>query len=155
MTATAELYDPKARKFETTGNMLVALYKQTAGLLPDGRVLIAGGSDEHDWNGTLNSAEIYDPRCGKFTATAALNDSRFKLPDEAAQVGSGDLLIAGGSREVEIFDPHTAKFQVASGQLTDKWHYMSETRLKDGTVLLAGGYPNSDRATAETWIFKP
>jgi hypothetical protein len=155
VNASAEIYDPKTKQFVLTGNMLVARYKHTAGLLPDGRVLVAGGSDERDWNGALSSAEVYDPRNGKFTTAASLNDSRFKLPDEAAQVGSGDLLIAGGSKEVEIFDPHTGKFRVASGQLTDTWHYMTETRLNDGTVLLAGGYPNNDRATAEAWIYKP
>jgi len=32
---------------------------------------------------------------------------------------------------------------------------MTETRLKDGSVLLAGGYANNDRATAQTWIYKP
>jgi len=56
-------------------------------------VLIAGGSDERDWRGTMTSAEIYGPRTGKFTATFPLNDSRFKLPDEAVQLDSGRLLV--------------------------------------------------------------
>jgi hypothetical protein len=36
----------------------------------------------------------------------------------------------------------------------DLRHFMSETKLKDGSVLLAGGYPNSDLATAEIWMFR-
>lgn len=155
VTATVELYDPKTRQFVPTGSMLIARYKQTAGLLPDGRVLIAGGSDERDWHGTLSSAEIYDPRTGRFTATASLNDSRFKLPDEAATVASGELLIAGGSKRVEIYDPRSCKFVLASGQISNDWHFMSETRLQDGRILLAGGYPDDDHATAETSIYKP
>jgi len=155
VTATAELYDPKTKQFIQTGSLLTARYKHTAGLLPDGRVLIAGGSDERDWSGSLNSAEIYDPRTGKFTATSPLNDSRFKLPDEAVQLTSGQLLIAGGSKQVEIYNPTTGKFLLASGQLSDRWHFMTETRLKDGRVLLTGGYPNNDRATNEAWIYKP
>ena len=51
-----------AKKFVATGNLNVARYKHTAALLPDGRVLVAGGSDARDWHGTTNSAEIYDPR---------------------------------------------------------------------------------------------
>src|SRR5581483_1854231 len=125
------------------------------GLLPDGRVLIAGGSDELDWHGAMNSSEIYDPRTGKFTATAPLNDSRFKLPDEAVQLTSGRLLVAGGSKTVEVYDPATQRFLVVTGQLDDTWHFMSETRLKDGSVLLAGGYPNNDGATRHTWIYRP
>ena len=27
--------------------------------------------------------------------------------------------------------------------------------VKDGRVLLTGGYPNNDRATAEAWIYRP
>jgi len=155
LIARAELYDPKTGTFSETGSLNTPRYKHTAGLLPDGRVLIAGGSDQHDWTGTMNSAEIYDPHTGKFTTTSPLNDSRFKLPDEAVHLPSGRLLIAGGSKQAEVFDPVTGKFISVAGQMSDKWHYMSETRLKDGSVLLAGGYPNSDQTTNQTWIYRP
>lgn len=155
VSSSAELYDPKTRSFTETGSLSTARSKHTAGLLPGGRVLIAGGSDERGWNGNLNSAEIYDPHSGKFTPTAPLNDSRFKLPDEAVRLASGRLVIAGGSREVEVFDPATAKFLVAEGQLDQPWHFMSETKLGDGSVLLAGGYPNGDQTTAQAWIYRP
>ena len=155
VTATAELYDPKTKQLLPTGSLHVARYKHTAGLLSDGRVLIAGGSDERDWHGTLNSAEVYDRRTGQFTAAANLHESRFKLPGTAVQVGSGDILIAGGSKQVEIYDPRAGKFLLASGELSGDWHFMTETQLQDGRVLLAGGYPDNDHATAETWIYRP
>jgi WD40 repeat protein len=155
VSASAEIYDPKTGSFAETGGLHTARCKHTAGLLPDGKVLIAGGSDSRGWNGNLNSAEIYDPKTGKFTAASSLNDSRFKLPDEAVRLLSGKLLVAGGSKEVEVYDPATGKFTVAQGQISDAWHFMTETRLKDGRVLLAGGYPNNDQATAEAWLYKP
>jgi hypothetical protein len=155
VTASVELYDPKSGTFSETGSLRSARCKHTAGLLPDGRALVAGGSADRDWDANLSSAEIYDPRTGKFTATADLNDSRFKLPDEAVQLPSGKLLVAGGSNEAEVFDPTSGKFVVVPGRMNDKWHYMSETRLRDGSVLLAGGYPNRDQATAQTWIYRP
>jgi len=155
LIAAAELYDPKTGTFSQTGNLITARHKHTAGLLPDGRVLIAGGSDERDWHGTMSSAEIYDPRTGKFTATSPLNDSRFKLPNESVLLASGKLLVAGGSREVEIFDPASGKFLLAAGQMNDERHFMTETKLRDGSVLLAGGYPNNDQATPQTWIYRP
>ncbi len=151
----AELYDPRGGTFTETGNLLGARSKHTAGMLPDGRVLIAGGSDERGWSGNLSSAEIYDPRIGKFMSASAMNDPRFKLPDEAVQLASGRLLIAGGSKQAEVFDPSTGRFALVSGQMNDSWHYLSETMLRDGSVLLAGGYPNSDQATAQTWLFRP
>jgi hypothetical protein len=155
VAATAEIYDPKTKQFMETGSLINARYKHTSGLLSDGRVLIAGGSDDHDWGGTLSSAEIYDPPTGRFKAISPMNDRRFKLPDEAVQLASGQLLIAGGSKKVEIYSPESGKFLLASGELSNGWHFMTETRLKDGTVLLAGGYPDNDRATNETWIFHP
>jgi hypothetical protein len=155
VSASAEIYDPKTGAFAETKRMLTARYKHTAGLLPDGRVLIAGGSDDRDWHGTLSSAEIYDPQRGTFTATAPLHDARFKLPDEAVQLRTGLLLVAGGNRHAEMFDGRDGKFAIVPGDMGDARHYMSETLLSDGRVLLAGGYASSPDATAQTWIYRP
>lgn len=155
VNAIAEIYDPTAERFTETGSMITARYKHTAGHLPDGRVLIAGGSDERDWNGNLNSAEIFDPRTGKFIPASPLHESRFKLPEEAVRLSTGALLVAGGSKELEIFDPASGKFLVAAGQMSDSRHFTTETLLKDGSVLLAGGYPNNDQATALSWLYHP
>ena len=155
VSSSAEMYDPKSAKFTETGSLSGARCKHTAGLLPDGRVLIAGGSDSRGWTGNLGSAEIYDPHTGKFTAASPMNDSRFKLPDEAVQLQDGGLLIAGGSREMEVFDPMSGKFLVVPGQMNENWHYLTETKLRDGSVLLAGGYANNDQATAQAWIYRP
>jgi hypothetical protein len=155
VNAAAELYDPKTKQFVETGSLQQARYKHTAGLLPDGKVLIAGGSDERDWNGSMKSAEIYDPKTGKFSAASPMNDSRFKLPDEAVQLVAGRLLIAGGSSQAEIYDPTSERFVIPQGEIGEPWHFMTETRLPDGRVLLAGGYANDPEATAQTWIYRP
>jgi len=70
-------------------------------------------------------------------------------------LSSGRLLIAGGSREAEVYDQASGKFLVVPGQMNDKWHFMSETKLRDGSVLLAGGYPNGDQTTAQAWLYRP
>ena len=155
VTAAAEIYDPHTKQFVPTGSLNFARYKHTAALLPDGRVLVAGGSDARDWNGTTNSAEVYDPHTQNFTVTSSLTEARFKLPDEAAVLSSGLILVAGGGRHAELYDGKTGKFSVAGGELNDAWHYMSETRLRDGRVLLAGGYANNDQASAQTWMYVP
>jgi len=155
VNASAEIYDPKDGTFRETGSMTAARYKHTAGLLPDGRVLLAGGADERDWHGTLSSAEIYDPQRGTFTATSPLHDPRFKLPGAAAQLRSGDLLVAGGNRQAEVYGGRTGKFVVVTGDMGDARHFMTETLLSDGRVLLAGGYAYTPEATAQTWIYRP
>jgi hypothetical protein len=54
-----------------------------------------------------------------------------------------------------VYDPARHKFFIAAGQIDAARHFMTATKLKDGSVLLAGGYPDNDRATNETWIYHP
>ena len=55
--ASAELYDPAAGTFSRTGDMTTGRFLQTATLLPDGTVLIAGGRGPSAE--VLASAELY------------------------------------------------------------------------------------------------
>ncbi len=58
----AELWDPKTKKWETLSAMQVPrLYHSTALLLPDGRVLSAGGGQAAVTVSFQNNAEIYSP----------------------------------------------------------------------------------------------
>jgi hypothetical protein len=153
--ASVELYDPKSGKFANAPNMLSVRCKHTAATLSDGRVLLAGGSNETGWKGNLPHAEIYDPERNRFLPLNDMSNARFKLPGQAAVLPSGEVLIAGGSETSELFEPKTRKFTSVDGSLDAPRHYMTETALKDGSVLLAGGYPNTPAPTAQAWLFKP
>jgi hypothetical protein len=60
VTNAAVLYDPSSRAIRT-GLMVVAREGQTATLLPDGSVLIAGGQDDFASDANLASAELFKP----------------------------------------------------------------------------------------------
>ena len=60
--------------FENTGNLDTTRYQHTATLLPNGKVLVAGGYDSSCI--LLASAELYDPANGTWSATGSLNTAR-------------------------------------------------------------------------------
>lgn len=55
--SSSELYDPVAKSFSPTGSLQTPRALQAAALLPDGKVLVAGGRNSA--NNTLASAELY------------------------------------------------------------------------------------------------
>ena len=59
-----------------TGNLTQRRQDHTATLLADGRVIVAGGSDQTD-DETLSGAEIYNPATGIWSATGSLSTARF------------------------------------------------------------------------------
>ena len=63
-------------QFETTGSLHEGRYFHTATLLPNGKVLVAGGSN--GGLGALASAELYDPAKGTWTATGSLANARLE-----------------------------------------------------------------------------
>ena len=140
--ASAELYDPATGAFGPTGPLATARTYATATLLPDGRVLIAGGYTPTDTGIMLfASAELYDPSTGTFSptgslATARSNATAILLPD-------GLILVAGGYTDAlnaaaELYDPKTGSFSLTGLQATASAD-ATATLLPDGRILIAGG----------------
>src|SRR5438105_2118130 len=91
--------------FVITGSLATARTNTTATLLPNGKVLVAGGTN---CNLNLASAEPYDPASGTWTATGSLGTARFA--PTATLLPNGKVLVAGGDggddlASAELYDP--------------------------------------------------
>ena len=129
--------DSHAQSFVPTGNMLAPRYGNSATLLQDGRVLIAGG--EHG-PGAAPGAEIYDPGSGTFAETGAPIQSR--IFHAAVVLGDGRVLLVGGCQPcaamAELYNPKNGRF-TRTGDMSVAQVVYSAFLLKNGKVLVVGG----------------
>lgn len=157
--ASAEIYDTSTAAWHAASNMTAPREKHAATVLADGRVLITGGSADGQWH-PVRTAEIFDPRTNKFTAVASMELARFKLPNATAALKNGRVLVAGGASEVELYDKASDRF-LRAGNVEGPHFFASATLLKDGRVLITGGYglpsgrPNGPISTDGAWIYQP
>jgi len=95
--ASAEIYDPNAHTSIPTGSMTVDRTNHGAAPLPDGNVLIAGGTSSGN---AMNGTELYNPAAGTFTAAAG-NLSKARTGLTATLLDSALVLVVGGSNSTD------------------------------------------------------
>ena len=165
---TSEVFDPESNRWSATGEMREARMEHSATLLKDGRVIVTGGLNEN--LEIVGTTEIFDPETGKWSEygsmrtvrrghfTLPLSDGRVAVVGGIGQTLGGLGILAnisavGALISTEIYDPET-----------DTWSQASDMReghsgglavvLKDGRVLIAGGY-NQDESLASSEVFDP
>ncbi|MFH2203946.1 MAG: right-handed parallel beta-helix repeat-containing protein [Elusimicrobiota bacterium] len=153
---TAEIYDPFAGTWRTTGNMATARVNHGAVLLPSGKVLVFGGQDQV--YAVLSSSELYDPDSGTFSSAGSMTTARV-IPS-AVLLQDGRVLVAGGWNAGTL---STAEVYVASD--TPKWQSTAPmgsmrydhtlTSLPDGTVLAAGGEDGGGNTVNTAEVYSP
>ena len=146
----SELFDPDTLQFAPVGPMVTARSFPGLALLPDGRVLVAGGVQPGGQT-RLRSAELFDPDTLAFSPTGAMSfdgGPMGTLPDGRSFVAS--------SPNAEVYDPRSGTFAFAGvlpGGVT------GATALPDGRVVIigvtrglqSGGYVGVWDLTAQTY----
>jgi DNA-binding CsgD family transcriptional regulator len=150
--------------WSVAGTMSVTRSDQTATLLRDGTVLVAGGS-ELPTGETQASAELYHPDSGEWTTTGEMAQDR--MAHSATLLDDGTVLVVGGNSvhplqggpslplaSAELFDPQTGSWRATAPMTTARaWH--SATLLDDGTVLVAGGSGADNTGLASAEVYDP
>lgn len=171
--STAELYDPDTDSWQTCpvttpssscpGPLIESRGAHSATLLLDGRVLVV----------SAQSAELYDPRTGIWSAAATPNRPRDQfhsatlLDSDGCNQGGpatvypcGKVLVIGGDSDpllpstAEIYDPIENTWTL-TGELASYRRDHSTTVLSNGDVLVVGGSQNASAerydALSGTW----
>jgi N-acetylneuraminic acid mutarotase len=156
--ASAELYNPATGTWTTTGSMHAARIYETANLLGNGQVLVAGG-----YNTTptainiLASAELYNPATGKWTLTGQMHTPTTGAA--AVLLASGQVLVAAGENynnsltTAELFNPTSGTWSL-TGNLHAARNQHTATLLANGQVLVAGGQ-NGTSFVAAAELYNP
>jgi hypothetical protein len=140
-TNVAELYDPVANTFTATGPLNVARANHIAVLLPNGKVLIAGGVNTS--NQAEVSAELYDPVAQTFSLTGPLGFAQSS--PAAVLLANGQVLVLGGTgsagqdNQAQMYNPVSGTFSTILGMVSPRSVFPIAT-LSDNTILIPGGF---------------
>jgi uncharacterized protein (TIGR03437 family) len=147
---SAEIYDPATGTFAPTADTIEDHGSNcTATRLPDGRVLVIGGT------GARETAEIYDPVTSAFSLTGAPTNGHDA--HTATLLQDGRVLVAAGfhwpganretSAVAELYDPATGQF-ARTGDLNVARAGHVAALLPNGQMLIAGGLQTTGPGTA-------
>jgi hypothetical protein len=139
---TAQPPAPGASNVTAVGDLATARAGHTASLLPNGMVLIAGGTQDL-------SAELYDPSAATFTATGNMISSGGV---RSTLLPNGSVFIAQDVN-AEIYDPASGTFALTGAYADPNPVWVdTATLLPDGKILVTGCAAKCGSGASELYL---
>lgn len=143
------IYDPRSGASRPGPQMGTPRFKHAITMLDRGRILVLGGTT--DDTQLLTSTEILDLATNTFAPGPAMSTPRYKFSDAVAHTTTGRVVIAGGTL-VDVLAGDGKSFgAVRAGTGARRWA-STATALRDGTVLVVGGYDDGIRLLRDAHI---
>jgi Tol biopolymer transport system component/N-acetylneuraminic acid mutarotase len=137
--ASANGNAPATFTWNAAGSLNTPRSGHTATLLPNGKVLVAGG---YDGNNQVERSELYDPTSNTWTITASLQLPR--MGHTATLLANGKVMVAGGQSgnlefdDSKFYDPASGTWSNGPLMPVDRANHTA-TVLQNGKVLVVGG----------------
>lgn len=165
---TAEIFNPLTGNSTRIENMKYPRVEHTSIKLNNGDILLTGGwkGRQQFWTGTDSqaTAEIYDVSKSRFYSVGSMKVPR--TGHTLTKLDDGRILVVGGFKvdyqgngegisSVEIFDPKFNKFKKIKSRLRYGRGHHTATKLRDGRVLISGGFNANNKATNTLELYDP
>jgi hypothetical protein len=119
--------------------------------LRDGTMLLIG---DDDYNGDLKCA-VFDSDVNSFTPVGSMKTAT-RAQFTAHTLPSGKVIVLGGGQwpaalaSIELYDPTAKTFSVAPYVLTTPRDWHASALVRDGTVIVIGGYTGAGCGATDT-----
>jgi N-acetylneuraminic acid mutarotase len=155
-------YKPNSTTWTIASDLPTPRRDHIAAALPDGRVLIAGGTSVFHWSTYLdyNSVEIFDPAHRAWISAAPMLESR--IGAASATLRDGRVMVIGGESRVgnsqieelasvEVYDSKTGVWSYLA-PMNQAHAFVNSLVLDDGRIMIYGGL---DHELASGEIYDP
>lgn len=151
----------KADYFTNANSMKTPRVGDTATLLLNGKLLVAGGHNATPTSVVItNGVELFDPTNGTWTTINGMTIAR--NAHAAALLSNGKVLVSGGLNvlytgylaSAELYDPTNGTW-TATAAMTFQRQQHTATTLLDGTVLVVAGEGTNSNPLSSVELYAP
>lgn len=160
MDGKNDIYDPVTQTWETAASLLTGRAGFSTSVLPDGKILVAGGFYLDKSTGSRGhtrlsaTTEIYDPNTKVWTAGPSMHQPR--VLHHALTLADERILVLGGDNQAlsgEIYDPRTNTWSMISALDSGYYRSFAAIMLDHNRVLVTGGNQSGWQAINNCYIY--